>query len=138
MGRARRFNPFRGPIVTRSVFGWWQPGGHLAYPDGKPPAGACSEDWEKFKKWCFDHVQHDNNGELINMRTLTIELRFDSDEEGRHDALKDAAMQAAKHLFTQALLISTKRKPQIAMYTSDMFAGQQEIELAPDLTELGA
>jgi hypothetical protein len=94
--------------------------------------------WLQFRAWIERHVQLDNNGELINMRTLTIELRFDSDEEGRHDALKEAAMQAAKHLFTQALLISTKRKPQIAMYTSDMFAGQTEIELAADLTELGA
>ena len=69
------------------------------------------------------------------MRTLTIELRFDSDEEERHEVLKQAALQAAKHLFTSALLISTKRKPQIAMYTSDMFAGQNEISLADDLLE---
>lgn len=67
------------------------------------------------------------------MRTLTIELRFDADEEDKHEVLREAAKQAAKHLFTQAVLISTKRKPQIAMYTSDMFAGQEEISLAEDL-----
>lgn len=67
------------------------------------------------------------------MRTLTIELRFDADEEDKHEVLREAAMAAAKHLYTNALLISTKRKPQIAMYSSDMFAGQEEIELAADL-----
>lgn len=67
------------------------------------------------------------------MRTLTIELRFDGDSEGEFDVLKEAAKAAAKHLYTNALLISKKRKPQIAMYTSDMFAGQEEISLAADL-----
>lgn len=67
------------------------------------------------------------------MRTLTIELRFDSDVEDQHLVLKEAAMAAAKHLYTNALLISMKRKPQIAMYTSDMFAGVEEISLADNL-----
>ncbi len=67
------------------------------------------------------------------MKTITIELRFDADEEEKHEVLKDAAMQAAKHLYTSALLISTKRKPQISMYTADMFAGAEEINLADSL-----
>jgi hypothetical protein len=81
----------------------------------------------------YGHAQYNEEGELINMRTMTIELRFDADEEDKHEVLKEAAKAAAKHLYTNALLISTKRKPQIAMYTSDMFAGQEEITLADDL-----
>lgn len=64
------------------------------------------------------------------MRSVTIELRFDADEEDKHAAVLDAAKMAARHLFTQAVLISTKRKPQIAMFTSDMFVGKEEIEQA--------
>ena len=85
-------------------------------------------------EWIADHLQYDETtGELINMRTLTIELRFDADEDDKHEVLREAAKSAAKHLYTNALLISTKRKPQIAMYTSDMFSGQEEISLAADL-----
>lgn len=69
------------------------------------------------------------------MRTVTIELRFDADEEEKHQVMLDVAKQAAKHLFASALLISTKRKPDIAMFTSDMFAGKEEIMLAEDLPE---
>lgn len=129
------------PIIKRSVYGWWTKNGQFhgrdsAYPRGlnnDPPKGAPSDQWERWCYWVHNHIQTNNEGELINMRTLTIELRFDADEEDKHEVLKEAAKAAAKHLYTNALLISTKRKPQIAMYTSDMFAGQEEITLADDL-----
>jgi hypothetical protein len=126
----------RTPQVTRSVFGWWLPGGFSEHT-ANTPVGTSSEGWERWRDWIIDHIQRDDNGDLINMRTLTIELRFDADEEERHAVLRDAAMQAAKHLYTSALLISAKRKPQIAMYTSDMFVGREEIMLSDDLTPLG-
>lgn len=130
------------PRIKRSVYGWWTKDGAFHGRDSEaprklnsdPPVGATSPRWGQWVIWIEDHIQHDETtGELINMRTLTIELRFDADEEDKHEVLREAAMAAAKHLYTNALLISTKRKPQIAMYSSDMFAGQEEIELAADL-----
>ena len=69
------------------------------------------------------------------MKTFTIELRVDFEEKSEEkDAIMlEAAKAAAKHLYTTALLISGKRKPDIGMHTSDMFAGSEEISLAEDL-----
>src|SRR5688500_14216753 len=57
--------------------------------------------WLRWQEW-MNLTQE----EIKEVRTLTIELRFDADEEDKHAVLKDAAMQAAKHLFTSALLIT--------------------------------
>lgn len=119
--------------ITRNVYGsYFNNGMQVSYRTNSPQ-GATNNQWDAFTDWIAAHIQYDNEGELINMRTLTIELRFDADEEDKHEVLIEAAKSAAKHLFTNALLISTKRKPQIAMYTSDMFAGQETISLAADL-----
>ena len=118
--------------ITRSVYGWWFKDAQQ-FKTASGPTGATVDEWIKWNDWIADHVKRTKEGRLINMRTLTIELRFDADEEDKHEVLKEAAKAAAKHLYTNALLISTKRKPQIAMYTSDMFAGQEEIALAADL-----
>lgn len=126
------------PRIGRSVHGWYTINGGFAGSqsfDRSPPRGAPSDHWDRWVQWIGDHIQLNNEGEVINMRTLTIELRFDADEDDKHEVLREAAKAAAKHLFTNALLISTKRRPQIAMYTSDMFAGQEEISLAADLDE---
>ncbi len=124
----------RKQMVFRDVFGGWTYGNNVSTVRvAQSPSGSPAKHWMEWHAWVDAHVQRDINGEIINMRTLTIELRFDADEEERHEVLRDAAKQAAKHLYTAALLISTKRKPAIAMYSADMFAGQEEISLADDL-----
>ncbi len=70
------------------------------------------------------------------MKTITIELRVDFELEGRDSkevAIVEAARQAAKHLYSTALLLQDKRKPQIVLMAGDMIEGDKEIELAEDV-----
>ena len=68
------------------------------------------------------------------MRTITVELRFDDDTKEKVAVIEKAAKSAAKHLFTTALLVSGKRKPDIAVFGSDFFVEREEISLAEDLS----
>lgn len=72
----------------------------------------------------------------MTLKTFTIELRVDYDSPEKEQIILDAAKVAAKHLYTTAVLIADKRKPDIALSTSDLFVGASEISLADDL-ELG-
>jgi hypothetical protein len=63
------------------------------------------------------------------MRTFTIELRVDYDTPEKNDIMRNAAREAARILFTQANLIAEKRRPHIALHSSDFFEGEQEITL---------
>lgn len=72
-------------------------------------------------------------GMETHMRTLTIQLRFDDSDKEKVQLLEGAAKVAAKHLFTTAILLMDKRKPQIALTGEDFFASQEEIELADDI-----
>ena len=69
------------------------------------------------------------------MRTYTIELRADFLEEDKFKTIEAAAKVAAKHLFTTALLLQDKRKPEIALYGGDFFSSTEEIQLADDIPE---
>lgn len=69
------------------------------------------------------------------MKTIKIELRYDPETDEKGDIVVRAAKMAAKHLWTQALLLGDKRKPQIALYGSDFFTGDEEISLADDITQ---
>jgi hypothetical protein len=70
------------------------------------------------------------------MKSLIIELRYDDNENPEIDGIiMPAAKIAAKHLFTVACLIAGKRRPQIALRTSDMFVAEEEISLAEDIPE---
>lgn len=70
---------------------------------------------------------------MAGIETLKIELRYDTSDPEKVKILHDAAKIAAKHLFTTALLISDKRKPQIVLHCDDMFCTEKEISLAEDL-----
>ncbi len=69
----------------------------------------------------------------MGLKTFTIELRVDFDSEEKNEIILRAARTAAKHIYTTATLISDKRKPQVALSTSDLFEGSAEISLADDL-----
>ena len=66
------------------------------------------------------------------MKTYTIELRVDEGDVGNDNIIEEAAKEAAKHLYTTALLVC-KRRPQIALYSGDNFSSAEEIMLADDL-----
>ncbi len=67
------------------------------------------------------------------MLTLKIELRVDVQDSQQEQVIKDAAKQVAKHLKTLAILMGGRRTPQIALYGSDFFSPEEEIDLADDL-----
>lgn len=69
------------------------------------------------------------------MRTFTIELRADYLDDDKFRVLEMAMKAAAKHVYTTALLLQDKRKPEVALYGSDFFASRQEIELADDIIQ---
>lgn len=69
------------------------------------------------------------------MRTLKIELRYHPSNDTNDNIVQKAAKMAAKHLWTQALLIGEKRKPTIALYGSDFFSREEEISLADDIPQ---
>jgi uncharacterized protein YhaN len=67
------------------------------------------------------------------MRTFTIELRvdFDSDMKAeKEEVIKQAALQAARQLLTQAMLVSGKRQPQCVVHSGDFFNGPEELRLS--------
>lgn len=63
------------------------------------------------------------------MKTFTIELRVDHDTTEKDEIIRKAAMKAAKALYTTAMMITDKRKPQISLESSDFIAGTEEINL---------
>lgn len=65
------------------------------------------------------------------MKTYTIELRVDEGDVGNDGIIETAAKEAAKHLYTTALLCC-RRKPQIALFSGDNFASTEEIMLAEE------
>lgn len=67
------------------------------------------------------------------MRTITIELRYDVDDDSKHELLRDAAIAAAKHLHATAVLLGEKRTPHVVLHSEDFFAGREEISLADDI-----
>lgn len=69
----------------------------------------------------------------MTLKTFTIELRVDFDDKEKEQLILQSARMAAKHLFTTASLVADKRKPQIALSTSDMFEGAEQISLAEDI-----
>lgn len=63
------------------------------------------------------------------MRTYTIELRVDFSEKENYELLLTSVREAAKGMLTTAVLLSDKRKPQIALQTGDLFEGNEDIAL---------
>ena len=69
------------------------------------------------------------------MRTYTIELRADFQEEEKYDILLEAARQMARELLGTALMLKDKREPQISLQTGDMFQRNDDLQiLSPEET----
>ena len=63
------------------------------------------------------------------MRTYTIELKADFQDEDKHDVLLQVAREKARELLSMALLLKDKREPQIAFQTGDMFERNKDLEI---------
>jgi len=74
------------------------------------------------------------------MRTYTIELRvdFDDDVDTKKETMDKAVRMAAKHLLANALIISDKRKPDIAAEYDDLWIGSEEISLEDAIPSVAA
>lgn len=66
--------------------------------------------------------------------TYRIELKVDLDpaNEDAHDVIREACRIAASTLFAQALLVSGKRKPQIAVHGDTFFEDSTQIKVLDD------
>lgn len=63
------------------------------------------------------------------MRTITIELRVDFQENEKYDIVTEAARSSARELLTMALMLKDKREPQISMQSGDMFERNKDLEI---------
>lgn len=61
------------------------------------------------------------------MRTYTIELRADFQDDEKHDILLEAVREAARTMLTTAMMLKDKRDPQIALQAGDMFEKNKEL-----------
>lgn len=68
----------------------------------------------------------------MTLRTWTIELRVDFDGKDKEAIMLSCARSAAKNLLTTARLIADKRQPDIALMTSDMIEGADQISIFED------
>lgn len=65
-------------------------------------------------------------------KKFRIELAVDYDDDDKLEILRNTVKIAAKQMLTTAMLISDKRKPQIAVESDDMFEGTETISLIDD------
>lgn len=69
------------------------------------------------------------------MRTYTVELRADFQDDEKHDILLSAVRDAARTMLTTALMLKDKREPQIMLQTGDMFERNNDVMLFEGETE---
>jgi hypothetical protein len=63
------------------------------------------------------------------MKTYTIELRADFQDDEKHAVLLQAVRQSAREMLSTALLLKDKREPQISLQSGDMFERNSDLEI---------
>lgn len=63
------------------------------------------------------------------MRTYTIELRVDFQEDEKYDIMLQSAREMARQMLTVAMMIKDKREPQIMLQAGDMFEKNADLEI---------
>ncbi len=63
------------------------------------------------------------------MRTYTIELRVDYQDNEKYDIMLEAMRTMARDTMATALMLKDKRDPQVAFSSSDMFSKDESLEL---------
>ena len=69
------------------------------------------------------------------LRTFTIEIRADYSEEGKHEVLLTACRDAARTILTTAMMMQERRAPQVALMSSDFFAGNDDLKIEEDAND---
>jgi len=65
----------------------------------------------------------------MSLMTWSIEVRVDFNDKSKTAIMEKAVRSAAKELLTVARLLADGREPDIAISTTDMFVGREEIAL---------
>ena len=65
----------------------------------------------------------------MGLKTFTVEIRCDFADEAKHEAIKQQVLDAGRTLLATAMLLAEKRKPQVAVFSSDFYAGSEELPL---------
>jgi hypothetical protein len=69
---------------------------------------------------------------IMSLKLYRIELKFDPEDNTRHQAISEIALQLARDFISSAMLLQDgAKKPQIAIITNDSFTGMEELKL-PD------
>lgn len=63
------------------------------------------------------------------MRTYTIELRADFQDESKYDIMMEAMREMARQALTTAIMLKDKRDPQISLQSGDMFERNKDLEI---------
>jgi len=68
------------------------------------------------------------------MRTYTIELRvdFDEDKDNKKAAMDAAVKSLARQVLATALLLSDKREPKVTLQYDDFWSGNEQLELTEE------
>lgn len=64
-------------------------------------------------------------------KSITIELKYEG-AEGLEPVIRQAAREAARTLFTAAILVSAGRQPVIAVQSEDFYDGTEDIDVNVD------
>ena len=81
-----------------------------------------------------EYMGINNTGGIAVQTVYRVELKVDIDpaREDAHEVIREACRDAARTLFAQALLVSGKRKPQIAVHGDTFFEDTAQIKVFDD------
>lgn len=63
------------------------------------------------------------------MKTYSIEIRVDFDDDEKYQIIENSARDLARQLYAMATLIKDRRNPQIAFQSGDMFVKNSELDI---------
>lgn len=66
------------------------------------------------------------------VKKFTVELQCEFSDEEKYMVIRNALREAARTVFTTALMMQERRKPAIAMHSNDFFEGPQQFDVLVD------
>jgi hypothetical protein len=66
------------------------------------------------------------------MRTYTLEIKVDFDDEERFEIVKQHLFEQGRETLAMCMMLAGKRKPQVALHSQDFFAGNEEFDLTAE------
>lgn len=63
------------------------------------------------------------------MRTFIMELKCDFETEEQYEIVKQILLEKGREIYAVSLLAADKRKPQIAVHSTDFFHGNEDFDV---------